>query len=127
MLARHLKLDFVDADQELVSRTGVSIANIFQVEGEAGFRVRETQLLAALCERDGLLLATGGGAVLNQEQPRNIAANGCRHLPARHLSIICGNAPGMTLAARYCRQKIRGLCSNACWTSVTPSTDKSQT
>ena len=57
VLSRHLKLDFVDADQELVSRTGVSIANIFQVEGEAGFRVRESQLLATLCQQDRLLLA----------------------------------------------------------------------
>ena len=67
VLSRHLKLDFVDADQELVSRTGVSIANIFQVEGEAGFRVRESQLLAVLCQRDGVLLATGGGAVLSPD------------------------------------------------------------
>lgn len=67
VLSRHLNLDFVDADQELVSRTGVSIANIFQVEGEAGFRVRESQLLATLSEQDRLLLATGGGVVLRQD------------------------------------------------------------
>ncbi len=67
VLSRHLNLEFIDADQELVSRTGVSIANIFQVEGEAGFRTRESQLLAALCQRDRLLLATGGGVVLRQD------------------------------------------------------------
>ena len=47
-LARRLGLTFVDADQEMVDRTGVSIATIFEIEGEAGFRVREAQLMAEL-------------------------------------------------------------------------------
>lgn len=67
VLARQLALTFVDADQELVTHTGVSIATIFEVEGEAGFRQRESQLIEQLCQRDGLLLATGGGAVLREE------------------------------------------------------------
>ncbi len=65
-LARALVLPFVDADQEMVEHTGVSIATIFELEGEAGFRHREAQLIAELCRRDGVLLATGGGAVLRE-------------------------------------------------------------
>lgn len=67
VLARELVLPFVDADQEMVEHTGVSIATIFELEGEAGFRNREAQLIAELCQRDGVLLATGGGAVLRED------------------------------------------------------------
>lgn len=67
VLARQLALTFIDADHELVEHTGVSISTIFEVEGEAGFRQRESQLVAELCQRDGLVLATGGGAVLREE------------------------------------------------------------
>ncbi|MBL8522552.1 MAG: shikimate kinase [Betaproteobacteria bacterium] len=67
VLARQLALTFIDADHEMVEHTGVSIATIFELEGEGGFRQRETQLITDLCKRDGLLLATGGGAVLREE------------------------------------------------------------
>ena len=63
-LARTLKLDFIDCDQELEHRTGASVALIFDIEGEAGFRERETRLIDELTQRDGIVLATGGGAVL---------------------------------------------------------------
>lgn len=66
-LARKLKLPFIDADQEMLQHTGVAIATIFELEGEAGFRVREAQLIGELCRREGILLATGGGAVLQEE------------------------------------------------------------
>ena len=66
-LARHLELPFIDADQEIVEHTGVSIATIFELEGEAGFRLREAQLIDELCRREGILLATGGGAVLRED------------------------------------------------------------
>ena len=56
---------FIDADRELEERLGVSIPTIFELEGEEGFRRRETQLLDELSARDGLVLATGGGAVLS--------------------------------------------------------------
>ncbi|HEU5398370.1 MAG TPA: shikimate kinase AroK [Gammaproteobacteria bacterium] len=64
-LARLLKLDFLDADQELERRTGADIPLIFEKEGEAGFRRRERELLQELTQRQGLVLATGGGAVLD--------------------------------------------------------------
>ncbi len=64
-LAARLGRTFVDADHEMQARTGVSIAMIFDVEGEAGFRKREEQLIDELTQREGLVLATGGGAVLS--------------------------------------------------------------
>lgn len=66
-LAVRLGLPFVDADRELELRSGVSIATIFEIEGEAGFREREARLLAELCERSDVVIATGGGAVLRPE------------------------------------------------------------
>jgi shikimate kinase len=69
-LARILKLRFVDCDQEIEHRTGASVALIFDIEGEAGFRERETRLIDELSQRDGLVLATGGGAVLAADNRR---------------------------------------------------------
>lgn len=64
-LARRLELEFLDADQEIERRTGVDIPLIFEKEGEAGFRRREREVLDELTRRDGVVLATGGGAVLD--------------------------------------------------------------
>lgn len=64
-LARQLKLDFLDADQEIERRTGVDIPLIFEKEGEPGFRRREREVIAELTQRERLVLATGGGAVLD--------------------------------------------------------------
>lgn len=65
MLARELGLKFVDCDQEIERRSGANIAWIFDVEGESGFRHRETHVLDDLTRQDNVLIATGGGAVLN--------------------------------------------------------------
>lgn len=65
VLARRLQKTFLDADHVLVERTGVKIPVIFEVEGEAGFRVRESAIIAELSQRHDIVLATGGGAVLN--------------------------------------------------------------
>jgi len=67
ILAKDLPLDFIDCDVEIEERCGASIAWIFDVEGEAGFRLRETQMLAELTTRQNIILATGGGAVLRKE------------------------------------------------------------
>jgi shikimate kinase len=64
-LAERLGLDFVDADVALEALTGVTVNLIFELEGEAGFRERERQLLAELCTQHDKLIATGGGAVLD--------------------------------------------------------------
>lgn len=70
-LAKLMGLDFVDADGAIEERAGADISWIFDVEGEDGFRQREEQVLDALSQRPGIVLATGGGAVLRE-------ANRCR-------------------------------------------------
>lgn len=67
LLAKELGLPFKDSDKEIEERTGASIPLIFDVEGEAGFRDREQAVIAELCGQQGLVLATGGGAVLRAE------------------------------------------------------------
>jgi shikimate kinase len=67
MLAGALHLEFIDADAELERRMGATITNIFEVEGEAAFREREAQMLRELCGREGIVVATGGGAVLRED------------------------------------------------------------
>ncbi|HET9694391.1 MAG TPA: shikimate kinase AroK [Steroidobacteraceae bacterium] len=64
-LARRLGLEFVDSDAEVEARTGVDIAYIFEKEGEAGFRARESEIIDELTRRDSVLVATGGGAILD--------------------------------------------------------------
>lgn len=73
-LAKNLRKKFVDSDQELERRTGATIALIFDVEGEQGFRERETKIIGELSEMDDIVLATGGGVVLNP-QNRHVLAN----------------------------------------------------
>jgi shikimate kinase len=70
-LARRLKLRFVDADHEIEERTGVRIPLIFDIEGEKGFRDRESRVIAELATESNVVVATGGGVVL---RPENRAA-----------------------------------------------------
>lgn len=76
MLARELSLDFADSDQEIERRAGADISWIFDVEGEEGFRNRESQVIDELTSRTGMLLATGGGSVLRPENRRWLQARG---------------------------------------------------
>ena len=76
MLADALRFEFIDADRELESRSGVTIATIFSVEGEEGFRRREAALLDELTQRPGIVLATGGGAVLSEDTRRHLKQRG---------------------------------------------------
>jgi len=66
-LSERLTLDFFDSDHEIVNTTGVSIEHIFDVEGEKGFRTRESDVLKKLCRMPNIVLATGGGAVILKE------------------------------------------------------------
>jgi shikimate kinase len=76
-LARVLHLPFHDSDSEIERRTGVDIPFIFEKEGEAGFRQREREALEALTALEGIVLATGGGAVLLAENRRLLSERGC--------------------------------------------------
>ncbi len=75
-LARMLHLTFVDSDDEIESRTGVDIAFIFEKEGEDGFRAREVRVIDDLSNMDAVVLATGGGAVIDPESRSRLGARG---------------------------------------------------
>ncbi|NMF90005.1 shikimate kinase [Aromatoleum petrolei] len=65
--ARRHRMRFIDCDHEIEARTGVKVSTIFEIEGEEGFRRRETQLIDELTHESDLVLATGGGVVLNPD------------------------------------------------------------
>ena len=75
-LARLLHLDFADSDEEIEARTGVDIAFIFEKEGEEGFRKREAKAIDDLTQRDGVVLATGGGAIVEPQNRSHLGARG---------------------------------------------------
>ena len=75
-LARRVGLRFIDSDAEIERRTGVDIPFIFEKEGEPGFRLREREVIDDLTRLTGIVLATGGGAVLMAENRANLAARG---------------------------------------------------
>jgi shikimate kinase len=75
-LARALQLPFLDSDHEIERRTGVDIPLIFDKEGEAGFRQREREAIAELAARSGIVLSTGGGAILLPENRQVLRARG---------------------------------------------------
>ena len=75
-LARELHRDFFDSDDVIEERTGVDIPYIFEKEGEDGFRLRETRILEELTGKTGIVLATGGGAIVRAENRRCLGARG---------------------------------------------------
>ena len=76
LLAKHLHKTFYDSDHEIERRTGVNIPLIFELEGEAGFRRRESAVIEELVSKNNIVLATGGGAVLAPENRSNLKQNG---------------------------------------------------
>ncbi len=75
-LASALRLPFYDSDRAIVENTGVDIPTIFEYEGEEGFRNREQAMIVQLTDIDGIVLATGGGAVLREENRKHLQSNG---------------------------------------------------
>lgn len=75
-VASLLGLDFDDTDHEIQRRTGVDIPTIFDFEGEEGFRKRESAVVDELTQRGGLVLATGGGSILDADNRRNLSSRG---------------------------------------------------
>lgn len=76
LLAKHYGCTFYDSDHEIEARTGVKIPVIFEIEGEAGFRKREEAMIAELTALSGIVLATGGGAVLSAANREQLKKNG---------------------------------------------------
>lgn len=97
-LASRLGVSFVDCDQELERRNGVTVSTIFDIEGESGFRIRETRLLQELAEEAIGVVATGGGVVTQAEN---------RELLKRKGQVIYLNATVDLLWSRlrYCRNR----------------------
>jgi shikimate kinase len=75
-LANILSLDFYDCDHELERLTGATINLIFDIEGEAGFRLRENRLLKQLSAKNGVVISTGGGVICNEENRRLLRSRG---------------------------------------------------
>ena len=75
-LARLLHLGFADSDEEIEARTGVDIPFIFEKEGEEGFRKREVKVIDDLTQGDGVVLATGGGAIVDPQNRSHLGARG---------------------------------------------------
>lgn len=75
-LAHRMQMRFVDTDKVLVERTGVPVATVFEIEGEEGFRRRESSILAEIAAGDDCIVATGGGVVLSEENRRVMRENG---------------------------------------------------
>jgi len=75
-LAASLGYEFIDSDKEIEASTGVTIPHIFEVEGEKGFRIREHNMISELCKRKKIVLATGGGSILDPENRQNLKQHG---------------------------------------------------
>ncbi len=102
-LADRLNYQFIDTDAELVKRTGVPISTIFEIEGEAGFRDRETKLLEEMLQTDRIVLATGGGIALKESNRKLLKEIG---------SIVFLNATEDILFSRLEHCKDRPLLQN---------------
>ena len=100
LLARKLKKTFYDIDHEIEKKLGVKIAVIFELEGEEGFRKRETQMIDELTKKKDIILATGGGAVLSEENRTLLKERG---------RVIYLNAKPQSLAKRMAYDKDRPL------------------
>lgn len=103
LLADELGLEFLDSDKEIEDRTGADIGWIFDVEGETGFRKREAAMIDELTARSGVLVATGGGAVLLEENRKRLVSRG---------TVIYLNAPLEQQIERTSRDRTRPLLRN---------------
>jgi shikimate kinase len=103
LLAKNLGKTFYDTDHEIEKRTGVKIPIIFELEGEAGFRKRETAVIEELTQLDNIVMATGGGAVITEEN-RNLLQAGGTNIYLR--------ANVNELWHRMCNDKHRPLLQN---------------
>lgn len=99
-LAAHYHYPFYDSDQVICARTGVDITTIFEMEGESGFRLRESHTIGELCSLKNIVLATGGGAVLSPENRAMLRQNGL---------VVYLHAQPETLLSRTCGDKNRPL------------------
>jgi len=98
LLAKHYGCDFYDSDHEIEARTGVKIPVIFEIEGEAGFRKREETVIADLTAMHGVVLATGGGAILSPANRAALQRNGL-------VIYLCGSPEHLYERTRHDRNR----------------------
>lgn len=99
-LADRLGKTFIDSDREIEERTGANIPLIFELEGEIGFRKRESEIIEELSQRHNIVLATGGGAIIQEANRKLLKRNGF---------VIYLRAPLAQLIARTAKDKNRPL------------------
>jgi shikimate kinase len=102
-LASHLHKTFVDSDHEIEARTGAPVALIFEIEGEAGFRQREASVIAEITRARDIVLATGGGVVLSDDNRQYLRTRG---------TVVYLHAPLDTLLERTRHDRGRPLLQN---------------
>jgi len=100
LCARHLQCDFVDVDAHIESATGSSVAELFASEGELRFRARERAAILQLAQRDNLVIATGGGALLDGANRTALEASG---------PVVCLRASAATIRTRLAGDRTRPL------------------
>ena len=119
ILARMLHFTFHDSDADIEAKTGVDIAFIFEKEGESGFRIRERESIERLTHLESIVLATGGGAVIDESNRRVLAERGVvvylatsidqqleRTRHARHRPLLNDTDPGQRLQELMQRRAI---------------------
>lgn len=99
-LAKRMSLSFIDTDREIEAKTGVSIPTIFEIEGESGFRDRESQTIEEFGRKHAQIIATGGGSVLRPENRENMRNMGF---------VVYLNVPPQTLWERTRNDRNRPL------------------
>ena len=104
ILARKLGLRFVDSDHEIEARTGATIPWIFEIEGEARFRRREAEVIRDLSAQEGIVMATGGGAILNADSRAYLKERG---------TVVYLRASVSNILARTSHDKNRPLLQTA--------------
>ena len=103
-LARELNQDFFDTDHEIIDKTGVNIDHIFDIEGETGFRERESKILKNFCQMSNIILATGGGIVILQKNREILKNSGL-------VVYLCSSVD--QLVRRTAKSKTRPLLENS--------------
>ncbi|NKB78179.1 MAG: shikimate kinase [Gammaproteobacteria bacterium] len=93
-LSNVMRLDFLDTDQLLESKTGVAISHIFEVEGEPGFRDRESSVLSEVAESTGSVISTGGGIILREENRMLMQESGVVVYLRASLGLLWGRLKG---------------------------------
>ncbi|MFP1592319.1 shikimate kinase AroK [Escherichia coli] len=113
--AQQLNMEFYDSDQEIEKRTGADVGWVFDLEGEEGFRDREEKVINELTEKQGIVLATGGGSVKSRETRNRLSARGVCPFILKRPSKSNLHARSVIKNARCCTLKHRRVKFRKRW------------